>query len=220
MNPQMQAMNRIMPLFSGIFGFTLPGGVTLYFLVSNLYRIAQQTLMYRFDPHLRAHMEEVREVKSRTAASGPAPAEPKKSLFSGLRAAAATPDAAKDKRSTNGNGAKPTGSKPTSGRVTQPGRPGNASAEAFEAKEVVNPWNGWKSQRKRLKRPRNLALDQLGVDVDEAEFEIIEEPKAGLFGRVRGEARVRARVRPTAPRSKDGGRRRTEARREPVREYR
>ncbi len=134
MNPQMQAMNRIMPLFSGIFGFTLPGGVTLYFFVSNLYRIAQQTLMYRFDPHLRAHMEEVREVKSRTAASGPAKAEPKKSLFSGLRAAAATPDAAKDKRSTNGNGAKPTGSKPTSGRVTQPGRPGNASRKRSKRK--------------------------------------------------------------------------------------
>ncbi len=62
---------------------------------------------------------------------------------------------------------------------------------------------------KTVEEAKDLALDQLGVDVDEAEFEIIEEPKAGLFGRVRGEARVRARVRPTAPRSKDGGRRRT-----------
>jgi spoIIIJ-associated protein len=47
-----------------------------------------------------------------------------------------------------------------------------------------------------------LALDQLGVDVDDAEFEVLEEPRPGLFGRVRGEARVRARVRPTAPRTK------------------
>jgi len=30
----------------------------------------------------------------------------------------------------------------------------------------------------------------------------MEEPKAGLFGRVRGEARVRARVRPSGPRPK------------------
>ena len=47
-----------------------------------------------------------------------------------------------------------------------------------------------------------LALDQLGVAEDDAEFEIIEEPRAGLFGRVKGEARVRARVRPTAVRPK------------------
>lgn len=61
---------------------------------------------------------------------------------------------------------------------------------------------------KTLEEAKELALDQLGVDADEAEFEVLTEPKAGLFGRVRGEARVRARVRPTAPRSKDGGRRR------------
>ena len=35
-----------------------------------------------------------------------------------------------------------------------------------------------------------------------SEFEVVEEPKTGLFGRTRGEARVRARVRPTQPRPK------------------
>lgn len=49
---------------------------------------------------------------------------------------------------------------------------------------------------------RELALDQLGVAEDEAEFEVVEEPRAGLFGRTRGQARVRARVRPTQPRPK------------------
>lgn len=49
---------------------------------------------------------------------------------------------------------------------------------------------------------KSIALDQLGVADDDAEFEILEEPKAGLFGRTRGEARVRARVRPRAPRPK------------------
>jgi spoIIIJ-associated protein len=47
------------------------------------------------------------------------------------------------------------------------------------------------------------ALDQLGVDGADAEYEIIEEPKTGLFGRLRNEARVRARVRPTTPRPKE-----------------
>ncbi len=48
----------------------------------------------------------------------------------------------------------------------------------------------------------DLALDQLGVAEDDAEVEVVSEPKAGLFGRVRGEARVRARVKPTQPRAK------------------
>lgn len=49
---------------------------------------------------------------------------------------------------------------------------------------------------------KEAALDQLGIDESEAEFEILEEPKTGLFGRVRSEARVRARVVPKSPRPK------------------
>ncbi|HET7523029.1 MAG TPA: Jag N-terminal domain-containing protein, partial [Acidimicrobiales bacterium] len=56
---------------------------------------------------------------------------------------------------------------------------------------------------KTLEEAREAALDQLGVDEIDAEFEVLEQPKAGLFGRVRGEARVRARVKPTAPRAKE-----------------
>ena len=52
------------------------------------------------------------------------------------------------------------------------------------------------------------ALDQLGVDESDAEFEVLGEPKTGLFGRLRAEARVRARVRPSAPRSKEASSRR------------
>lgn len=56
------------------------------------------------------------------------------------------------------------------------------------------------------------ALDQLGIDEREAEVEVLEEPKTGLFGRLRSEARIRARVRPTRPRPKverqDRGRKR------------
>lgn len=53
-----------------------------------------------------------------------------------------------------------------------------------------------------LEEARETAVDQLGVDEADAEIEVIEEPRAGLFGRMRGQARVRARVRPTAPRPK------------------
>ena len=42
---------------------------------------------------------------------------------------------------------------------------------------------------KSLDQAKDLALDQLGVDAEDAEFEVLEEPRTGLFGRVRGEAR-------------------------------
>jgi len=53
-----------------------------------------------------------------------------------------------------------------------------------------------------LEEAKDAALDQLGVDEQDAEFEVLEEPKSGLFGRLRSEARVRARVRPTRPRDR------------------
>jgi len=55
---------------------------------------------------------------------------------------------------------------------------------------------------KTVAEAQEKALDQLGVMADDAEFDVLEEPKQGLFGRVRGEARVRARVRPTQARQK------------------
>ena len=55
---------------------------------------------------------------------------------------------------------------------------------------------------------KDAALDQLGVDETDAEFVIVAEPRPGLFGRMRGEARVRARVVPTVPRPKRGRNRR------------
>lgn len=53
-----------------------------------------------------------------------------------------------------------------------------------------------------IQEAKDQALDRLGVAEDEAEFEILEEPRPGLFGRLRGQARVRARVKPNQPRGK------------------
>lgn len=67
---------------------------------------------------------------------------------------------------------------------------------------------------KSVQEAKEQALDKLGVDEAEAEFELLEEPKAGLFGRVRGQARIRARVVPKSPRAKAerNDRRRTKGR--------
>jgi len=53
-----------------------------------------------------------------------------------------------------------------------------------------------------VEEAKDSALDQLGVDTDDAEFEILEEPSRGIFGKMKGQARVRARIRPTRPRAK------------------
>src|SRR5271157_2776807 len=69
---------------------------------------------------------------------------------------------------------------------------------------------GWvETTGKTVEEAKEAGLDQLGVDESDAEFVVVSEPKAGLFGRMRGEARVRARVRPTAPRPKRGRSRRS-----------
>jgi len=59
-----------------------------------------------------------------------------------------------------------------------------------------------------------VALDQLGVAAADAEVVVLSEPKVGLFGRTRGEARVRARVRPATPRPKRPSRQRERGRRD------
>ncbi len=55
---------------------------------------------------------------------------------------------------------------------------------------------------KTIAEATEQALDQLGVAEGDAEVVIVTEPKVGLFGRMRVEARVRARVRPVGARPK------------------
>ena len=56
----------------------------------------------------------------------------------------------------------------------------------------------------------DAALDQLGVDEDEVEYEMLQEPKSGLLGR--REARIRARVKPISREKPGGDRRRRKSR--------
>ncbi len=67
-----------------------------------------------------------------------------------------------------------------------------------------------------LNEAKETVLDALGVAEDDAEFIVLSEPKAGLFGRLRGEARVKARVRPVTPPPKRARRQRTDRKRAPA----
>jgi YidC/Oxa1 family membrane protein insertase len=56
-----------MPLIFAVIYISIPAGVNTYFIVSSLFRIAQQEYMYRRDPQLQ---ESVARLRDRTQASG------------------------------------------------------------------------------------------------------------------------------------------------------
>jgi spoIIIJ-associated protein len=55
---------------------------------------------------------------------------------------------------------------------------------------------------KSVEEATERALTHLGVGRNDAEIEVLEEPKTSIFGKAKGEARVKARVRPAGPRPK------------------
>jgi YidC/Oxa1 family membrane protein insertase len=65
-NPQMRMM-KFLPLIFVVFCIRFPAGVILYYSMSNVCRIVQQDLMYRFDPKVKALVaQEVQEVEAMT----------------------------------------------------------------------------------------------------------------------------------------------------------
>ncbi len=91
-----------------------------------------------------------------------------------------------------------------------------ASPRATPTAERSNRMEWVETTGKSLDEAKDEALDRLGIVAEDAEFEVLEEPRTGLFGRTRGVARVRARVRPAAVRPKQDrrGRRRNDGRSE------
>src|SRR5207245_1628443 len=62
-NPQMQMMGKIFPLFFGFIALQVPAGVVLYFVVSNLWQIGQQAIIFR--------QQDASDAKAKTKGGGP-----------------------------------------------------------------------------------------------------------------------------------------------------
>ncbi|MHB8467519.1 MAG: YidC/Oxa1 family membrane protein insertase [Acidimicrobiales bacterium] len=136
-NPQMKMTMQIFPAFYALISLSIPASVVLYLLLSGLYRMAQNSISYRFDPMLRASIPAVIDVPSKPAAKGLGrgePAEPaaaRRGFFASLREAAdqaRTPQPQGNGRtSPNGSGkngrAQPAG-KRKQGRAQPPARSG------------------------------------------------------------------------------------------------
>jgi YidC/Oxa1 family membrane protein insertase len=59
-NPMASKTQQISTLVFGFIYLDIPAGVVVYFLVSGIFRIVQQELMWRHDPTLRSHSQEAR----------------------------------------------------------------------------------------------------------------------------------------------------------------
>ncbi|HET6963590.1 MAG TPA: YidC/Oxa1 family membrane protein insertase [Acidimicrobiales bacterium] len=129
-NPQMQSMQKIFPLFFGLISITIQAGVNVYFLVSALCRIGQQSLMYRHDPVLRRQVENARNAAPIDVAS-----KEKKGFFASLMTPPGGQPPAKRPPNTpgrGGSGPASRGSGPAttgrgSGGAAGNGRPGNGT---------------------------------------------------------------------------------------------
>ncbi len=55
---------------------------------------------------------------------------------------------------------------------------------------------------KSIEEAKAMAVEKFGADESEITFTVLEEPKKGLFGKIKGEARVQAEYIPPAPPSK------------------
>jgi len=73
-NQQMQQMQKYMPLIFLVLYIALPAGVGVYFIVSSLFRVAQQEWMYKHDPTIVSAISELTKRKHADATStGPEP---------------------------------------------------------------------------------------------------------------------------------------------------
>ncbi|MGH9168155.1 MAG: YidC/Oxa1 family membrane protein insertase, partial [Acidimicrobiia bacterium] len=68
---QMQAITKFMPVMFGVFSWTFPTGLVLYFAASNVFRIGQQALIFRLEP---------RGVAAEAPKPEPAAQEPERTL--------------------------------------------------------------------------------------------------------------------------------------------
>ncbi len=73
-NQQTRVISKVMPVMFGVFGFAFPAGLVLYWTVSNLFQIGQQSTMLRLGHIGPAAMERrLSEVKGKAAAKGDKP---------------------------------------------------------------------------------------------------------------------------------------------------
>jgi len=166
-NPQMQQMQKIMPLIFAVIYISIPAGVNVYFIVSSLFRISQQEFMYRHDPQLKealAKLQERTKHDPKVIAARAVANQSPKGLLGRLRPAAlmpggdtALPVGSKAPRAT-APAPKRTGSsgnaRPSAGSRTGARQSANGNGKAKPAPAPAAAKTQPRAQGKRARRPR------------------------------------------------------------------
>jgi YidC/Oxa1 family membrane protein insertase len=116
-SPQQQMIMKILPAFIGVISFGLPGGLVLYFVTSNLFRVGQQWVITRTIYHADAeaagvieahHEEKPPRTPSKGSTNGDSPkgggTPPKGKPTPGRSGPSAGMGKGKNKRTTSGRG--------------------------------------------------------------------------------------------------------------------
>ncbi|HMS87118.1 MAG TPA: YidC/Oxa1 family membrane protein insertase [Acidimicrobiales bacterium] len=144
-NPQQQMLLKIMPVFFAFISLTLPAGLVVYFLVSNLFRIGQQALithtMYKDHPDT-IETTATDADKSSTKSSG--------GIFALIKEQAnASAKARDDLQKAKANDKPSGGAKQTSGTSTKPPASGSKTKAAPPSRSAPAPANRSKAKKKR-----------------------------------------------------------------------
>ena len=152
-NPQQQMLMRIMPLFFAFISFTLPAGIVVYFLVSNLFRVGQQALitrtMYREDD---GPVATTGRESDKSSKKSPAPAEKSKGFFAQMKEMG-LPNPADASKGREGTSAKSSGGGSGTGTKTKaaPGSSGSKNATTTSTTSTAGPSRAAPSAANRSK---------------------------------------------------------------------
>ena len=153
-NPQQQMLMRIMPLFFAFISFTLPAGIVVYFLVSNLFRVGQQALitrtMYRDED---GPVATTGRVSDKSSTKKGAQEKPKGIIAQLKEAGLPSPSDAKagfeDSKGKGGSNSKGGSSKAKGGGTTATTETATKGSGSRPSRAAPNPANRSKSKKKR-----------------------------------------------------------------------
>ena len=195
-NPQQAMLLKVMPAFFALISLTLPAGVVVYFLVSNLYRIGQQAYItkafYREDAK---HAMEAKASAGPNASAKPKP-EPKGSKAIEAKATETNAtETGKGARARSRRRASPSQSKGDSRRDREGGWKRRDPLGPAEAEVVGRNRSARPAPRVRRVVGRRLRLDTTQQEQEEALIRAV-----GGDHRSHGGRGTRCRPRPTGGR--------------------
>ncbi len=148
-NPQQAMLMKIMPLFFAFISLTLPAGIVVYFLVSNLFRIGQQEFITR-----TMYRDGGGALETTGRESADADAEPPKGIFAQLKEAsrpnpAQAREQARQAKEAKGKTASATKSPKASAAAPARSSAKGSGAGARPSREAPSAANRSKSKKKR-----------------------------------------------------------------------